>query len=65
MLPVEDEAPLAESLCAVLKAKGHRVDWVADGRIALRQLQLERYDAIEYQQIDKCGYQHCAALLEV
>ena len=46
LLLVEDEAPLAESLCAVLKAKGHRVDWVADGRIALRQLQLERYDAM-------------------
>ena len=46
LLLVEDEAPLAESLCAVLKAKGHRVDWAADGRIALRQLQLERYDAV-------------------
>lgn len=46
LLLVEDEAPLAESLCAVLKEKGHRVDWVADGRIALRQLQLERYDAV-------------------
>ena len=46
LLLVEDEATLAESLLGVLVAKGHRVDWVADGRMALSQLATTRYDAM-------------------
>jgi DNA-binding response OmpR family regulator len=46
LLLVEDEGTLAESLSGVLVAKGHRVDWVADGQMALSQLATTRYDAM-------------------
>lgn len=44
LLLVEDEVELAESLAAVLGARGHRVDWASDGRMALRLAAQNQYD---------------------
>jgi two-component system response regulator TctD len=44
LLLVEDEAELAESLAAVLAARGHRVDWAGDGPMALRFVADNAYD---------------------
>lgn len=44
VLLVEDSVPLADELLALLGSKGYAVDWLADGRDALVQGQIEPYD---------------------
>lgn len=44
VLLVEDSVPLADELLALLGGKGYAVDWLADGRDALVQGQIEPYD---------------------
>lgn len=44
VLLVEDSVPLADELLALLGSKGYAVDWLADGRDALVQGQVEPYD---------------------
>ena len=44
VLLVEDSVPLADELLALLGGKGYAVDWLADGRDALVQGQVEPYD---------------------
>lgn len=46
LLLVEDEAALAESLSGVLTARGHRVDWASDGRLALNLMAHHQYDLV-------------------
>lgn len=46
LLLVEDHVPLADELLAGLARQGYAVDWLADGRDALRQGAIEPYDLI-------------------
>ncbi|WP_300730735.1 response regulator transcription factor [Pseudomonas sp.] len=46
LLLVEDHVPLADELMAGLDRQGYAVDWLADGRDALYQGQVEPYDLI-------------------
>jgi two-component system, OmpR family, response regulator TctD len=46
LLLVEDEAALAESLGGVLTARGHRVDWASDGRMALNLMARQQFDLV-------------------
>jgi two-component system, OmpR family, response regulator TctD len=46
LLLVEDEAALAESLGGVLTARGHRVDWASDGRMALNLIARQQFDLV-------------------
>lgn len=46
LLLVEDHVPLADELMAGLARQGYAVDWLADGRDALYQGQVEPYDLI-------------------
>jgi two-component system, OmpR family, response regulator len=46
LLLVEDNVPLADELTASLSRQGYAVDWLADGRDAVYQGQVEPYDLI-------------------
>ncbi|MGE3537729.1 MAG: ATP-binding protein [Candidatus Tectimicrobiota bacterium] len=46
ILVVEDEASLANGLARLLRRDGHRVELVANGRLALEQLATRAYDLI-------------------
>ncbi|CAD5199911.1 response regulator transcription factor [Pseudomonas sp. FEN] len=46
LLLVEDHVPLADELIAGLTRQGYAVDWLADGRDALRQGTVEPYDLV-------------------
>ncbi|MBP2084103.1 MULTISPECIES: response regulator transcription factor [Pseudomonas] len=46
LLLVEDNVPLADELTAGLQRQGYAVDWLADGRDAVYQGQIEPYDLI-------------------
>ena len=46
LLLVEDHVPLADQLCTDLARQGYAVDWLADGRDALVQGEVEPYDLI-------------------
>ncbi len=46
LLLVEDHVPLADELLASLARQGYAVDWLADGRDALVQGEVEPYDLI-------------------
>lgn len=46
LLLVEDHVPLADELLAGLGRQGYAVDWLADGRDAVRQGAVEPYDLI-------------------
>jgi two-component system OmpR family response regulator len=46
VLLVEDSVALADELLATFKAAGYAVDWLADGRDALVEAEVEPYDVI-------------------
>ncbi|MFT6766025.1 MAG: DNA-binding response OmpR family regulator [Burkholderiaceae bacterium] len=46
LLLVEDEASLAEGLVGLFTARGHHLEWVSHGAMALQALQARRFDAV-------------------
>ncbi len=46
ILVVDDEPEMAQTLCEILETRGHRVEIVENGRLALDRLGKQRYDLV-------------------
>lgn len=46
ILIVDDEVEMAQTLCEILETRGHRVEIVENGRLALDRLGKQRYDLV-------------------